>query len=60
MKQSYYQTPRTTKECTYHDWADPIEVTQANQGTGIDPDSVVVGFCIAGFIFMVVWLLAGH
>jgi len=36
MKQSYFQTPRTTEECTFHSWADPIQVGQPNQNTGID------------------------
>ena len=44
MKQSYFKTPRTSEECTYH---------------SLDPDSIVTGFCIAGFIFMIVYLIMG-
>jgi hypothetical protein len=59
MKQSYFRTPRTSEECTYHSWANPIHTQQGNESSGLDPDSMVTGFCIAGFIFMIVYLLMG-
>ena len=57
MKQSYFQTPRTTEECTFHSWADPIQVGQPNQNTGIDPDLLVTGISIACVIFAIVYAI---
>jgi hypothetical protein len=55
MKQSYFRTPRTSEECTYHSWANAVH-TESDK---LDPDSVVTGFCIAGFIFVIVYLIMG-
>lgn len=32
MKASYYTTPRTIRDCTFSDWADPIQLPKNGPG----------------------------
>lgn len=34
MKSSYFQTPRTQRECTFCVWADPIELDRRRPAAG--------------------------
>lgn len=57
MKNSYFQTPRRSEDCTWHSWADPIhrdDVPSQN-----DPDRLVVAACVAIFAAVVVMALVG-
>lgn len=58
MKNSYFNTPRRSEDCTFHSWADPIHYDEQPSWRK-DPDTLIMGFCAAGFIFMVVYLLMG-
>lgn len=58
MKNSYFNTPRRSEDCTYHSWADPIHYEEEPSWRK-DPDTLIMAVCAAGFIFMVVYLLMG-
>ena len=40
MKNSYYQTPRRSEDCTYHSWADPIHRDDLQPSS--NPDWIVM------------------
>ena len=58
MKQSYFQTPRTLDQCTFHSWADPIHNMEEQSKIGLDIDSLITGgvlatiLCFAGYILI--------
>ena len=57
MKNSYYQTPRRSEDCTFHSWADPIH-RDDNAGKH-DPDTIVLTVAVLIIIFIGAMALAG-
>ena len=51
MKNSYFQTPRRSEDCTFHSWGDPIHYDDKPQH---DPDRLVVAACVAIFVALCV------
>lgn len=59
MKNSYFQTPRRSEDCTFHSWADPIH--RDDLPPQRDPDVIVTAGSVIALIaiaamFIVGWL----
>ncbi len=53
MKQSHLKTPRTTEECEFHSWGDPIHHEPIPSVAGWD----ALGFIVAALIFAgMIWV----
>lgn len=57
MKQSYFNTPRTMDQCTFHGWADPIHIADEQHRPGLDVDSTIAGAVVACIICFGVFFL---
>lgn len=57
MKQSYFNTPRTLDQCTFHGWADPLHIEDKQHKLGLDPDSLVLGAIASTVICFAVFFL---
>lgn len=51
MKSSYYQTPRTLRETTFHHWAEPIEYDEPDNTLGGTVALLIaVAICVAAVL----------
>lgn len=57
MKQSYFNTPRTMDECTFHSWADPIHIEDQQHKMGLDTDSMITGGVVAVIVCFAAFIL---
>lgn len=57
MKNSYYNTPRKSDDCTYHSWADPIHLDDNH--ARFDVDDIVLTVSLVCIIVVAALAFAG-